>query len=415
MDNIELAKMMKEMMDQSLAEHHNRTKGEIIDQVKVEINQVKSEIIQNIDSKMKETTTELKGEIKDLRDDCRKQEQKITQCQKNTNYLMDMQRKKNIIVYGLANVNGRENRKEQLVNLFKEKMKTSFTKNDIDYFLNLSKSRERAPVLVRVRTLEMKYEIFRQRRLLKGSNIFIDDDLDKDAVKERRQLRTVMKQKKEEGKQAVIKHNKLYVDGELYRIPAQELWEPNMDEAANLMDIDDEGTPHGNNQERNQINKDGDGEQALANTSTNKKRLRSPKDKQGNVVKKQLSMKQFLKREQIGRARSNSEGSIVNKIVNEMEQRTPLKDKKVKNKKALSNRDENKGDNDGTGIHVRKETQDENGGGTSEKKTDEGEDETGDCKVKDRDDNATKAVNDENQDNHDESKNDDYPNDVDTE
>ncbi|KAI5715583.1 hypothetical protein M8J77_018869 [Diaphorina citri] len=181
------------------------------------------------------------------------------------------------------------------------------------------------------------------------------------------------------------------------------------------MDIDDEGTPHGNNQERNQINKDGDGEQALANTSTNKKRLRSPKDKQGNVVKKQLSMKQFLKREQIGRARSNSEGSIVNKIVNEMEQRTPLKDRKVKNKKALSNKDENKGDNDGTGIHVRKETQDENGGGTSEKKTDEGEDETGDCKVKDRDDNATKAVNDENQDNHDESKNDDYPNDVDTE
>lgn len=340
----EIMQKFKNMMDSSLSEHHQRTKGEIISEVKDEMTKLTQEIIQNIETKVNETTRGIRCEIKGVNEKVENNAEKIAKCEKTEKFLLDSRRHKNIIVYGLDNKTGREERKNQLVWLFRDKMGTSFSKGDLDYYKELSKSKDKNPVLVRVTTMEMKYEIFSKRRNLKQTKIYIDDDIDKDTVEKRKQMRNIMKKMREEGKQAEMRRNKLYVNGEEYLTDLQ--CNETSDEQL-MMEIDSETTnravPRG-------AEKEAAAGKKIRNTlkNLNNKRSRSPKE--GGVektLKKQQTIAQYLmKQENFQRSRSNSEGSIVYKMVNEMEAKTPRKEKnKNKEGKELDMENTEKGGN----------------------------------------------------------------------
>lgn len=168
-----MVQMMKDMMVSSLDEHHKRTKSELIDQVIIEMSKMKTDIIQNIDSKVKEAVTEIGNEVQEIRDKCSKQELTLTRHEKDNNYLLDIHRRKNIIVIGLENLNvprdqnnsnepAWKEREQKVICLFQKKMKTSFRREDIDYIQNLSKNPSKEILLVRVVSQKIKSEIFQK-------------------------------------------------------------------------------------------------------------------------------------------------------------------------------------------------------------------------------------------------------------
>lgn len=305
---------MKEMMVATMAEQHEKTKVIFIQEVKDEMAKIKDEIVHNIDVKINKTVEGLRNEIKETREKYEFHEEKITNLEKESKYLLNLQKRKNIMVYGLENVRGREERKSQLVKLFRDTMETSFSRMDLDYFKVLTNSREKNPVLIRMTTLEMKYEIFSKRKNLKGTDIYIDDDLDKEEIQKRKYLRAIMKEKKDEGKEVMMKRNKLYVDGELYETEDEKngTEESNQNEDVEMDDSQPEITSKETNLRRYTKEKP---------AKKNSKRPRSPKEKGlEQARKKQTSLDQFLKKkEQFGRHRANSEGSVVTKIVMELE------------------------------------------------------------------------------------------------
>lgn len=308
--NDELLIKMKKIMDVSLQEHHERTKGEILQDMKEEINKVKLEIIQNMDTKVNAASAELRCEIKEIRDTCEEQDARILKCEKDIKTTNDLQRKKNIIVYGLKYLQSREEMKNQIVALFSETMQTTFNRGDIDYFRFLSKDSGKCPILVRVRTLEMKYEIFGKRRNLKDSNIYIDDDLNQEQVQMRKEMRKIMKQKREEGKKAYMRNNKLFVDNEYYDMENHKN-QYNINLCNKMVQDDNTEIEEINNEENDVTN--------------NKKRMRSPTDKEQNPSKKKnLIQRQIYK----NRVRANSEGSNVTRIVSNIESKTPRKENK---------------------------------------------------------------------------------------
>lgn len=304
-----MVQMMKDMMVSSLDEHHKRTKSELIDQVIIEMSKMKTDIIQNIDSKVKEAVTEIGNEVQEIRDKCSKQELTLTRHEKDNNYLLDIHRRKNIIVIGLENLNvprdqnnsnepAWKEREQKVICLFQKKMKTSFRREDIDYIQNLSKNPSKEILLVRVVSQKIKSEIFSKISELHGSKIFIRDDMSKQDAEIRRKNLVTMRQKKAEGKEAYIRGNKLFVDGVE--------WSEASKSGAESMQVEEEV-------EMSVAGSSGSG----SSKKTNKRRRTDKEDK--NPKKKQPSIFQFLKTENKRLTRSGSESSLVTKIVKEIE------------------------------------------------------------------------------------------------
>ncbi|GLV40249.1 hypothetical protein CBL_07155 [Carabus blaptoides fortunei] len=67
----------------------------------------------------------------------------------------------------------------------------------------------------------MKIEILQKARLLKGSNIFVEEEYSQEVLAERKKLLPSLKQARKEGYKAFLKYNKLIIDEKIYYAPSE--------------------------------------------------------------------------------------------------------------------------------------------------------------------------------------------------
>lgn len=75
---------------------------------------------------------------------------------------------------------------------------------------------KKRPILIKLIQREKKMDIIREAKKLKGTNVWISDDFTKQAQQDRKALIPHLKMAREDGRKAVLKYDKLIIDGEIY-------------------------------------------------------------------------------------------------------------------------------------------------------------------------------------------------------
>uniref|UniRef100_A0A8D8Z3K6 Uncharacterized protein n=1 Tax=Cacopsylla melanoneura TaxID=428564 RepID=A0A8D8Z3K6_9HEMI len=191
--------------------------GTEMNQLKDMFNQLSVSIQDSIDSKIQkkveETTEEMRVRMKEIEN---KEETLGHQFKKRDDQLIEDRKRRNLIFYGLGSLQTWKERETAVFKVVREKLEVSCRDEDIDEIVKLDRSKDDSPILVKFTTLRKKLEILGNRRKLKDTRIYIDEDFSKEVVEKRKELRKTMKIFKEEGKQVYLKRDKLWVDGQLW-------------------------------------------------------------------------------------------------------------------------------------------------------------------------------------------------------
>lgn len=143
---------------------------------------------------------------------------------KKIQYLEQRIREKNIIFFGVDESDN-ENVEETLVEICQNTMKIqNFSINNIGSARRLGKyiNNKTRPILVELSTKKMKIEILQKARLLKDSNIFVEEEYPQEVLAERRKLLPRLKQARKEGCKAFLKYNKLIINEKIFHASTEE-------------------------------------------------------------------------------------------------------------------------------------------------------------------------------------------------
>lgn len=185
--------------------------------------------------------SDLNTSIKELREDLKSTNKNIEEKFKNHDSILDMHgakisfqdkeyRKKNLLIHGIREGDNSYPTLENLVlDLLNNTLKVNTTITEIDHIRRLGPKAEGKirPIQIRFLAYRKVIQILSNRKHLKNTNINIWEDLPKEIIEERRGLIPIMKKFRQNNQHAVIKYNKLYVDGKVFSkdestIPEQE-------------------------------------------------------------------------------------------------------------------------------------------------------------------------------------------------
>lgn len=194
----EVLKKMENMMDEVRS-----IKGD----VKVEVEGIKKLLdvkVNDIDKYAMETRT--KVEI---------QEEKVNTIEKD-------RRTNNIVIYNLEETPNEtwEELMRKINLLFNTTMKLNVKKDEINQYFRMGKKTGRTPnrpVLVKMVNHWKKMEILRNTATLKGTKIFLSQDLTQEEKQEKKVLLEKVKHIRNTGKHAVLKGWKIFVEGHLFK------------------------------------------------------------------------------------------------------------------------------------------------------------------------------------------------------
>lgn len=167
--------------------------------------------------------TQIKEENEKLKEKVRKQEDRIESLEREI-------RSKNIVVKGvLDEERENENTTKEKIGIVMQKIGVCIEEErDIDDIRRIGKYRNdrNRPILVKLTKSSTRSKILKSARELKGTEIWIDEDFPKNIQEERRTLIPQLKMARDKGYRAVLKYNKLVIDGEIYG--------PGKDEQSNI-------------------------------------------------------------------------------------------------------------------------------------------------------------------------------------
>ena len=131
-------------------------------------------------------------------------------------------RKRNVVLQGVEEEKN-ENEEQLMVKVkevFNRMNLTVLKETDIMEMRRIGKEREgfKRPVLMEVRTMNMKMEILRKKNKLRGTEIYINEDYTKEVQKQRRDLVKFMRTAREQGHEATLIYNKLRINGRMYTL-----------------------------------------------------------------------------------------------------------------------------------------------------------------------------------------------------
>lgn len=186
------------------------------------INAGNANISQKVDGVKKELTDlslKYNKEISDIR--CR-----VDLLQKEHKVLKDrlevaegLLKRNNLIVYGIVEEDEETDLEilSKIIDILKERLKINLSIKDFSNCFRLGVKNNRSrPILVELLSQLHKRDILRHRSSLKGTNIFINEDLSTEARKERKILLEEVKRARPNNKKAILKGNKVLIDGVLY-------------------------------------------------------------------------------------------------------------------------------------------------------------------------------------------------------
>lgn len=126
-------------------------------------------------------------------------------------------RSKNVILNGIEETEKNRKELENLVLKFlNENLKTNTTISEIDNIFRLGNNQagRNRPIIIKFLAQRKAAEVLSNRKHLKYTQFYICEDLPKKVIEERKKLMPTLKKCKQEGKRAIFKYNKLFVDGQ---------------------------------------------------------------------------------------------------------------------------------------------------------------------------------------------------------
>lgn len=283
-------------------------------------------IVSSLDAKIKEKVDEetqvLHRNVKDLKIKDEMLDHKIVKCEMK---MTDEMKRKNLIIHGLGTLKSWKEREIAVFNFLQVTMGVQCKNEDIDNIIKLDKTKNDGPILVKFTTTRKKMEILSNRKSLKNTNIYIDEDFSKETVEKRKEMKKIMKQLKSEGKKDVyLKRDKLWVDGALWTD----------DEIAVVAEAKDSDAT-----DQTDVEMEGNATPQSERKKGNQKRIRSPSDAAGNsrrtkklIPKSQSSIKNFFSPGLEQRPRSSSVGANLGPVVANIVDKFTAKEAKSQSK-----------------------------------------------------------------------------------
>lgn len=179
-------------------------------------------MFQQIDGNMRQMNNKLDvltTEIRQIKDENKRLKKKVEEQESRIGRLERAVRSKNIVIKGIEEEeNENENSIEEKVNRIIHKIGINVeTERDIDEIRRIGRKEtgKKRPTLVKLMRESTKSEILRNARRLKGTTIWIDEDFPKNVQEKRMTLIPRLKEARDRGHRAVLKYDKLIVDGEI--------------------------------------------------------------------------------------------------------------------------------------------------------------------------------------------------------
>lgn len=123
--------------------------------------------------------------------------------------------KRNLIIFGvLENERNYWELERNVIKILKNLNGNNFSENDIDFIYRMGrKGAQNRPIKIGLIAYRKKIEILKNRKQLKGSQVYIEEELTKEEREENKKLIPLMLEKRKEGRHAIVRSGKLFVDG----------------------------------------------------------------------------------------------------------------------------------------------------------------------------------------------------------
>lgn len=166
------------------------------------------ETIDSMREEMKTKNENIDKKIQENQSKISEQEKKWIQKEKE-------ERRKNVIIYGIEEKEKNISELELLcLKIINEELKVTVSINEIDRIIRLgSRENRNKPILIKFLSTRKAFELLSNKKNLKGSKIFISEDLPKEVQIKRKQLLPILKYLRGTGAHTLIKYDKLVVDG----------------------------------------------------------------------------------------------------------------------------------------------------------------------------------------------------------
>lgn len=168
--------------------------------------QVTEKVTQNINKIIDEKFKNWEEKFEDLQQKVDKQEQRLE--------LLERQiRKRNLVIFGLAEQEHNYSELENMVIDFTAKhLSILISHNEIQELKRIGKkSQNPRPIVLSLTTLGKKIAILQKKKLLKDTNYYIKEDYPPQVLEKRRQLQEQLKSERQRGVKAMIKYDKLVI------------------------------------------------------------------------------------------------------------------------------------------------------------------------------------------------------------
>lgn len=217
------AKTFAELLDASNRKNNevlrNEIKGDIREELKTFREELKSEIKDMVSQSLQQTNEE----INSLKENLVRKDEELASLREKTTYLEFSSRKKNIIIFRVAeNERTRDNLLNGVSKLIREIADPSFNESEIDDVYRLGKpSNTPRPIMLVLNKSSKRTFLLSKRKNFMEKNIGIAEDLPKEVYEGRKPLYHLADQLRKEGKKVVFRMDKMLVDGK--ELTAEEL------------------------------------------------------------------------------------------------------------------------------------------------------------------------------------------------
>ncbi|GBP20161.1 hypothetical protein EVAR_5591_1 [Eumeta japonica] len=167
---------------------------------------VTQQVTHNINLKLEEKFKIIEEKYDNLKEKLENQEKRL-------HFLEKQLRQRNIVIFGLAETEtSYENSEENIIHFINRHFTLGLDRRDIQETRRIGKKGEKPrPIAVTFTTLGTKIKIFKQRKLLKNTEYYINEDFPQHILEKRKELLEQMKLEREKGNYANIRYDKLII------------------------------------------------------------------------------------------------------------------------------------------------------------------------------------------------------------
>uniref|UniRef100_A0A8D8Q4Q5 Transposase n=1 Tax=Cacopsylla melanoneura TaxID=428564 RepID=A0A8D8Q4Q5_9HEMI len=156
--------------------------------------------------------TQMTEEMNKLRTKVKEMEKRIVENERRTDRIKN---KQNLVIFGVKEET-QENPatlENEVLKLIKTKLNVTIEKSEVDHIKRFGKAKDKKPIMLKLTTWKKKAQVLANTSKLKNTNIVIKEDIPKDIMDIRKKLYPKMKMYREQNRHAIIRYDKLYLDG----------------------------------------------------------------------------------------------------------------------------------------------------------------------------------------------------------